>query len=519
MPFIFGNTIGKSPTDAYYGTLANIGGVEAQDIANKTSAFKLDQAQQIAGDTRAAARSLADVRLQQAQPPAGLSATAPQDTGDYGPGERPGGLADVGATANPAPTLSPAQTLLKDANDMRDRALALEKLGTPTAANMAMDVRKQADQALERAAPLLKDEFVKHEKAFTQAGNMLYGVKSPEELLTAYNTMEPEARDKFFSKVPKDLAGNPIFTQTDVQAANTVGTQFLSAADNLKNQNRALEDRIKAQDADRKIAADAEKARHNVATEANQREGLAKKPDASSSALTPDAIDAAAEKYRLTGNLPAIGIGQNAAMTKAAILNRASEQAAQSGESGEAQAIRQVANKTNQTALSQVTKQADMVGAFEKNALKNLDLALSASDKVDRTGVPVLNRWLLAGQKELAGDPDVSRFHAANTTFINEYAKIMSGSMGNTPVSDSLRKETESLLATKDTPAQYKAATDLMKQEMANRIKGFNEQKAEITSRMKAPSSTGFVEGAVYQDGDQYAKYSGGKWIPVPKPK
>src|SRR5205085_1463961 len=98
--------------------------------------------------------------------------------------------------------------------------------------------------------------------------------------------------------------------------------------------------------------------------------------------------------------------------------------------------------------------QEQMVGAFERNATRNADIALANSAKVDRTGVPVVNRWLLAGMKEIAGDKDVATFHQANETFINEYAKIMSGSMGNTAVTDSLRKEARDMLSTAQTPAQ-----------------------------------------------------------------
>jgi len=163
------------------------------------------------------------------------------------------------------------------------------------------------------------------------------------------------------------------------------------------------------------------------------------------SSLSPEAIDAAAASYRLTGVLPALGMGGIGVRT--AILNRAAQLASADGSNAQAEAINKIANKSNQVALSQLEKQATMVGAFEKTAKDNANLALSLSDKVDRTGIPVFDKWVQAGQKSVAGNSDVASFHAANETFINEYAKIMSGSMGNNPVSDAARANAHEILS------------------------------------------------------------------------
>jgi hypothetical protein len=227
----------------------------------------------------------------------------------------------------------------------------------------------------------------------------------------------------------------------------------------------------------------------------------AKGAAAPGSALSDDAVEHAAHRYSIDGTLPPnLGRGQQGEATKVRILNRAAEISQANGDSGAAARIRQISGKAGSSALAQLTKQEQMVGAFEKNAISNADIALGASNAVDRTGVPVLNRWLLNGRKNILGDPDVSRFHAATNTFINEYAKIMSGSMGNTAVSDSLRKETEALLATKDTPEQFKATVDLMKQEMRNRMMGFSKQKDELTRSM-SPTPAAAPGGASRRSG------------------
>lgn len=202
---------------------------------------------------------------------------------------------------------------------------------------------------------------------------------------------------------------------------------------------------------------------------------------ATSNALTPEAIDDAATRYRLTGTMPQIGLGSAAMKMK--ILNRASEQASLEGKSGEATALGQMATKANQQALGQLEKQATMVGAFEKTATANMNLALSLSDKVDRLGSPIFDKWIQAGKKSITGNEEVAKFHAANETFINEYAKIMSGSMGNTAISDAARKNAHEILSNAYTKEQYRAVVQTLATEMQNRIQGFNSQREELMNR------------------------------------
>jgi hypothetical protein len=200
--------------------------------------------------------------------------------------------------------------------------------------------------------------------------------------------------------------------------------------------------------------------------------------------FTPGAIDNAAARYNADGTLPPMGMGKTGAAGRQSILNRAAEIA---GVSGADQRTTQMQYKASAQALNQITKQQTMVSAFEKNFSKNADMALGLSDKVDRTGVPIVNKWLQAGQKSITGNPEVSQFHAANQTVINEYAKIMSGSMGNTAVSDSARNRAESLLSTAHTPEQYRAVMSTLKQETGNRMAGFDEEKRVLVDGMKNP--------------------------------
>ena len=199
--------------------------------------------------------------------------------------------------------------------------------------------------------------------------------------------------------------------------------------------------------------------------------------------FTQAAIDNAAARYNIDGTLPPMGMGKGGSAARSQILNRAAELA--SGVNGTDQRVSQLTTKASASTLLQLKKTKTMIKAFEEMATKNADIALEMSAKVDRNGTPVVNRWFLAANNKIAGDVDTATFNTAVNVFANEYAKIMSGSMGNTPVSDSARKEAHEILNTAQTPAQLRANIRLLQREMKNRIIGLDESEAELIQQMK----------------------------------
>jgi len=204
----------------------------------------------------------------------------------------------------------------------------------------------------------------------------------------------------------------------------------------------------------------------------------------STNSFTPEAIDNAAARYNIDGTLPPMGMGKGGSAARSQILNRAAELA--SGVDGTDQRVAQLTTKASASTLLQLKKTKTMIKAFEKMANKNADIALELSTKVDRSGTPVVNRWFLAANNKIAGDVDTATFNTAVNVFANEYAKIMSGSMGNTPVSDSARKEAHEILNTAQTPAQLRANIKLLQREMKNRLIGLDESEHELIQQMKS---------------------------------
>ena len=199
--------------------------------------------------------------------------------------------------------------------------------------------------------------------------------------------------------------------------------------------------------------------------------------------LSKDAIDDQANRFLTDGTLPSLGMGKDAVANRNAIINRASVLAREQGVPNDR--VSQLANKANTSALTQLTKQETMVGAFEKNFVKNVDIVDRLSKKTDNTGVPLLQKWINVGKKASSGDPDLAALAVAIKAVQNEYGKIVSGSMGNTAVAVSEIKRMEELLNAAQTPQDVQAVLNTMRQETQNRMLGFKEQKAELTGAMR----------------------------------
>ena len=225
-------------------------------------------------------------------------------------------------------------------------------------------------------------------------------------------------------------------------------------------------------------------ARENLAEDAK----LKKESSAATAAegivgFTADAIQQQAERYLATGVLPPMGMGKAGTAARQAIINLSAKIAKNQGLDVGDQLSRQSSVKASQGELNKLQAQRGQVMAFAANAEKNLKLAGQLSEKVNRSGVPLLNRWINAGKRSVAGDVDIVRFDAALRTGINEFAKVTSSATGGSVTSDSARKEVEDMLNAAQTPQQVKGIIDLLvNNELPNRRTSYDEQINQIKS-------------------------------------
>jgi len=153
--------------------------------------------------------------------------------------------------------------------------------------------------------------------------------------------------------------------------------------------------------------------------------------------------------------------------------------------------------KADTKSLEKITPQYDAITAFEKTAIRNGKILQELADKVDTTGVPVVERWVRAGRKAVAGDPDVAKFHAQMNLFRAEAARILTQPNLSGVLTDTARKEMEHVLGDNASAQQVRQVVDLLERDFNNRKETLEEQIAAIRARMGkrvAPGSPGLPE-------------------------
>ena len=208
--------------------------------------------------------------------------------------------------------------------------------------------------------------------------------------------------------------------------------------------------------------------------------------------LTPEAIDAMAGRYMLDGTMPGLGLGKAATKARSLVMNKVAEKMTQEGQTPQSLVTNKVVVGGLQSEAKRLLGQRGPMLAFAQTADKNLSIAEGLSGKVGRTGAPVINRWLLAGKREVAGDPDVSAFNAAVQVAVNEFAKVTSSATGGGVTSDQARKDIEGILNSAQNPEQFKAVVTTLRSDMKNRIDSYETQLQNI---QKAAQGVGTQAG------------------------
>jgi hypothetical protein len=142
--------------------------------------------------------------------------------------------------------------------------------------------------------------------------------------------------------------------------------------------------------------------------------------------LDADSVDQLARAYDLDKSvLAGLGSGAVGAANRAAVVNRWSQNQAAAGLSGADTVAKRDVARTNASAMLAAGKQYTAVTAYAGTLDKNLGVLEQLADRVDDTGVPVLNRWIRSGRKAIAGDPDVTAFDAQMRFVKTEAARVV----------------------------------------------------------------------------------------------
>jgi len=210
------------------------------------------------------------------------------------------------------------------------------------------------------------------------------------------------------------------------------------------------------------------------------------------------AISRLAEQYVTTGVLPP-GISRNPRLA-AQVYAEADALAAAQGLTAQDQSWRGANYQANSQGLRALQRQRTSIQAFERTALRNLQLVQRLSRQVPRSDYPLVNRALMTGQRQ-TGNTAVAQYVNALIGARTEYAKVLSGATGAAGLTDSARAEAEEMFSTYATPDQIDALIDVARQEMHNRLNAFDDQESYLreqmtpgSSRRDNPAETGGVD-------------------------
>jgi hypothetical protein len=201
--------------------------------------------------------------------------------------------------------------------------------------------------------------------------------------------------------------------------------------------------------------------------------------------LTADALELAAQKYLQTGQMPALSMGKSSAIERAAILNRAAAIAKENGTMASDVPTQQALFHSASIALTNLERQKAAVGQFERAVVGSLDILTSASAKVDRTGSPFINKYILYLKGQVKGDADTQLLENAVRTSASEYAKVMSGGTGTASATEGVRAEAAKSLNASFSNNTTKKVIEQMKLEMRKRMDGFDQQIEETKKTLK----------------------------------
>lgn len=241
--------------------------------------------------------------------------------------------------------------------------------------------------------------------------------------------------------------------------------QRTTAANKTRTEEQLTADALKGDATAQAILDEMQKRKISVAA------ATAAVKEGSAPELTPEAKDAAALKWAMTGELPSMGMGSAAQKSRVEIMNRGAELL-----KGQDLASQSAAYKALSTTLGQLTKNAGSISAFESTAMKNLDLFLQTAKKVVGTGSPLINKPLRDIDQNALGSDDVAAYKAARQVALTEIAKVLNNPNSSVALSENARKEALSLSGEGATISQLYKVAQTLKQDMANRKGGFQDQ-------------------------------------------
>jgi hypothetical protein len=210
-----------------------------------------------------------------------------------------------------------------------------------------------------------------------------------------------------------------------------------------------------------------------------------KNSDASSSAaasVTPDGMKSMLDYYHTNGALPP-GVTRSPAMASMFWQAEGQYQTATGNNAAAATANKLELHSLNaDTAKTQTAMGA--TSAYLSTMDKNIEKARTLGNQLDFSDVTGFNKALQAWDRGTS-DPKYAKYNVFFSSVATEYAKLSSGNMGNTTVSDSQRHETQQIINSGIGNGGMNGIFDALKEEGANKVAGYQEHLDQNMQRIR----------------------------------
>lgn len=231
---------------------------------------------------------------------------------------------------------------------------------------------------------------------------------------------------------------------------------------------------------------------------------------AAAAAVTPDQMAAMVQSYKLTGDIPA-GVGRGGPVFAGKFYAAVAADATANGTEDSPLAIKanKLALQANGAALKQTSNQLAATTSYLSTMNKNIDQARALAHAIDFGDLKAFNAAEAAYLKGTS-DPRYAKYNVFFDAIGNEYAKLKSGSLGNSPVSDSARREAFGILSPIIGVSGVDGVFDAIKQEGDNRVSSLAEQKQNLIDQ---------ISGKTRRDATAAptpAATGGGAWTTLP---
>jgi hypothetical protein len=204
--------------------------------------------------------------------------------------------------------------------------------------------------------------------------------------------------------------------------------------------------------------------------------------------MTPQVIDKMADRWLSSGGDPStLPPGRGAAMqaTIRAVIARALEKQEALGQTSGDLLVRKGELKADYSTLTKLKQQQAAINQFEQTAVKNGAVLVDLANKVDESGVPVIERWTRNGRRKLEGDADVSQFNAQMNLYRAEVAKILTNPNMTGVLTDSSREEAKEFLSGEDSALQINAVVKLLTQDFARRETSLESEVERVQNEIR----------------------------------